>query len=51
MTSQTHATTKPSTGNKSMQAIEFDDYSTADVLHLAERPLPQRKNDELLFEV
>ncbi len=34
-----------------MQAIEFDDYGTADVLHLAERAIPQRKNDELLIEV
>jgi len=34
-----------------MQAVEFDDYGDANVLHLAERPIPECKSDEILIEV
>lgn len=51
MSTQVHATTMPGITKQTMRAVEFDSYGKADVLHLAERSLPERKSDELLIEV
>ena len=42
--------TKPVTST-TMEAVVFDNYGDPEVLSVRERPIPQRKSDELLIEV
>lgn len=53
MTQQLHPTPGRilETPSATMRAIEFDDYGDANVMHLSDRPLPKRSQDELLIEV